>query len=89
MAADEWLDHVPIPKDQLHLIPAELGANAAALAYAETLRNVPEFDLVLLGLGDDGQRLACSPIMTGALHPTRRRCSRYSTHRSRRPSGCR
>ncbi len=54
MAAVEWLDHVPIPKDRVHPIPAELGACAAALAYADTLRGVGEFDLVLLGLGEDG-----------------------------------
>jgi 6-phosphogluconolactonase len=53
MAADAWLNHVPIPQEQMHAIPAELGARAAALAYAETLRGVGDFDLVLLGLGED------------------------------------
>ena len=54
VAAEVWLDCVPIPPLQLHTIPGELGALRAARTYAETLRTVGDFDLVLLGLGEDG-----------------------------------
>ena len=54
MAWDAWLAHVPVPQGQIHTIPAEMGAKAAAAAYSATLHQVGEFDLVLLGLGEDG-----------------------------------
>jgi|SRR5208282_482978 len=61
MAAEVWLDYVPIPPLQLHAIPGELGAIQAAQIYAETLQTVGAFDLVLLGLGEDGHTASLFP----------------------------
>jgi 6-phosphogluconolactonase len=70
MARAAWLDHVSIPSIRIHAIPAELGPVAGARQYAGLLASVPEFDLVLLGLGEDGHTASLFPDDATVLSAT-------------------
>ncbi|PKM11296.1 MAG: 6-phosphogluconolactonase [Gammaproteobacteria bacterium HGW-Gammaproteobacteria-3] len=72
MACRTLLDKVTIPANQIHIMPTELGAEAAAEAYRKTVANADVFDCVLLGMGEDGH--------TASLFPGRQHAQDETVH---------
>jgi 6-phosphogluconolactonase len=90
LANEALIAHVPIPPENIHRVQGEREPEAAARLYDRALRDFycgprPRFDLVLLGLGEDGHTASLFPG-SEAVGETERLAVAVEAHYQDRPA---